>query len=64
MDSNIGLITALASAAGQRAADRYAIGILDGIELMLDHLAAQGVPSDEWMREVRDFLAIAKEHSL
>ena len=64
MDSNIGLITALASAAGQRSADRYAMGILDGIELMLDHLADRGVPTDEWVREVRDFLAVAKEHSV
>ena len=58
----ISVITALAASSGKQARDKYWQGVLDGVELVIDKLAQEGHTSSEWMGEVRDFLAVAREH--
>jgi hypothetical protein len=56
------IIVALAASSSQRARDKYWEGVLAGVELVIDKAASEGRLSDEWMSEVRDFIAVAREH--
>jgi hypothetical protein len=57
----LAFITALTAASAEKG-DERSLGLIDGIDLVMDRLAADGVPSSEWMTEVRDYIARAKEH--
>lgn len=58
------IITALAASSGRQARDKYWMGVLDGVELMLDKLADEERPASEWVPEVQNFVAICREHQV
>lgn len=58
------VIVALAASSAKHARDRYWEGLLAGVELVIDKAAEEGRLSDEWVSEVRDFIATAREHTV
>lgn len=61
MDS-LKVISALAAEAGRRNAGVYWNGVLDGVELVIDKAATEEL-TPEVIEDIRDFLALAREHA-